>query len=220
MKRFAKLISCLFTAMMVASLALAFGLGGCSAKLYRLPHDQFCYSASTGSTIELELSEKKYVIDLLNNGKWYSGIAKCPADYKFFTQMYTIGYCADDGVFNNFTLNCSMTISEEEKLLLNEYLSTDSEGKDIIEKAYFYGRVLEIYDGSCLLTVTDTGNQQFGLDNKVVVHTNIEDCPEIAVGDYLRVVFDGRVAESYPPQIFSPTAIEKTNSIGESIYEE
>ncbi len=205
------------TALFLASLLLALGVGGCALKIYKLPHDQFCYSASTDSVVDLPLSEKKYVIDLLNGGKWYGGIAKCPADYNFYTQMYSIGYCAESGVFNNFMLQCSMTISEEERQILNGYLSMNLDDKDIIAKAYFYGRVVEIYDGSCLLTVTDTGNQQFGVGNKVVVHTLSVDCPEYAVGDYLRIVFDGTIAESYPPQIFRVYEIQKTNSNGSNI---
>lgn len=198
-------------ALFLASVLLALGVGGCALKIYRLPHDQFCYSASTDSVVDLQLSEKKYVIRLLNNGKWYNGIAKCPADYNFYTQMYSIGYCAESGVFNNFTLQCSMTISEEERQILNGYLSTELDDKDNIAKAYFYGRVVEIYEGSCLLTVTDTGNQQFAVGHKVVLHTLSVDCPEYAVGDYLRVVFDGRIAESFPPQIFGPIEIRKTD---------
>ncbi len=90
-------------------------------------------------------------------------------------------------------------------------------GCDIIKQAYFRGKVIEVYDTSCLIEVTDTGNQQFAIGNKVVVNTDVDGCPQYAVGDYLRVVFDGKVAKSYPPQILSVYNIHKTDEIGNNI---
>lgn len=77
--------------------------------------------------------------------------------------------------------------------------------------AYFNGKVVEAYDGSCLMEVSDKGNQQLDVGSKVVVYTNIEACPDYIVGDYLTVNYDGAVAESYPPQILKVSSIEKKN---------
>ena len=91
-------------------------------KKYVLPWDRFCYSAVDGSVIELEPAQKKFIIDLLNNGDWYDDLAKCPSDVKFYTQNQEIGYCAEEGIFNDFTSGNSLKISEENKVIVNEYL--------------------------------------------------------------------------------------------------
>ena len=70
-----------------------------------------------------------------------------------------------------------------------------------VDQHYFSGRVIEAYGASCLVEVTDMGNQHFKLGDRLVIHTNIENCPAYSEGDSLKIVFDGMVAESYPPQI-------------------
>ena len=82
-------------------------------------------------------------------------------------------------------------------------------GKDILNP-HFTGEVLERYEKSCLLKITDIGNTPLAVGDKVVVSTNIQNCPEYAVGDSLIVVFNGEIAKSYPPQILNPTIISKT----------
>ena len=74
------------------------------------------------------------------------------------------------------------------------------DGRDILNP-YFTGKVIEIYEKGCLLEVTDIGNGHFTIGDKVQVNTNISTCPEYYVGDFLRISFDGKIAESYPPQI-------------------
>ena len=91
-------------------------------KKYVLPWDRFCYSAVDGSVIELEPAQKKFIIDLLSNGDWYDDLAKCPSDVKFYTQNQEIGYCAEEGIFNDFTSGKSLKISEENRVIVNEYL--------------------------------------------------------------------------------------------------
>ncbi len=80
---------------------------------------------------------------------------------------------------------------------------------DIIDQPYFYGRVIEKYGTSCIVEVTDTGNQYFTVGDLISVNTNIDACPEYAIGDNLRIVFDGAVAESYPMQINKVFSITK-----------
>ena len=60
----------------VLTLVLILGFGSCAKREYELPWDNFCYSSNDGSVIELSAEEKSYIIDLLNNGKWYGEIAK------------------------------------------------------------------------------------------------------------------------------------------------
>lgn len=87
----------------------------------------------------------------------------------------------------------------------------ENEGEDMTNSPYFTGKVLEKYEGSCLLEVTDEGNAYMGIGNLVVVRTNIEKCPEYEVGDYLTITFDGRAAQSYPPQIFNVFSVVKAS---------
>ena len=85
------------------------------------------------------------------------------------------------------------------------------------ERVYFVGKVIEVYDGRCLLEVTNNGNQGIASGDVVVVNTDIENCPTYAVGDFLRIEFDGTMALSYPPQILRVYAIAKTDAIGNGI---
>ena len=82
---------------------------------------------------------------------------------------------------------------------------------------YFVGKVIEVYEDSCLLEVTNNGNQHLASGDVVVVNTDIDNCPTYAIGDFLRIEFDGTMAESYPPQILKVSSIDKTDGIGNSI---
>ena len=88
---------------------------------------------------------------------------------------------------------------------------SDDEGRDILNP-HFTGKVIEKHENSCLLEVTDIGNGHLAMGSPVVVSTNIPNCPEYEVGDFLIIVFDGTVAESYPPQILRVSTITKTDS--------
>ncbi|MBQ5591957.1 MAG: hypothetical protein IIU80_03345 [Clostridia bacterium] len=83
----------------------------------------------------------------------------------------------------------------------------NANGKYDGEKACFKGKVIEKYENNCLVEVTDNGNQHFMLSDRVIVKTDIEGCPNYTVGDYLKIEFDGIVAESYPLQILNVFSI-------------
>ena len=74
------------------------------------------------------------------------------------------------------------------------------EQRDILEP-YFTGKVLEKYDESCLVEVTDAGNGNIAVGQQVVVHMNVPNCPDYAVGDLLTISFDGKMTCSLPPQV-------------------
>ena len=97
----------------------------------------------------------------------------------------------------------------------------DDKGKDsdndIVNQVYFCGKVIEVYDKSCLVEVIRIGNQHLIIGDKVVVHTDIEGCPQYAVGDCLKIVFDGKVTKSNPPQIVNVYGIYKTDKDGNDI---
>lgn len=91
------------------------------------------------------------------------------------------------------------------------FVSCDGIADDLKDgdDAYFRAKVIEAYENSCLVEVTDAGNQSFSVGSLISVSTNIEDCPEYGVGDHLEIIFDGEVAESYPMQIFNVIEINK-----------
>ena len=77
------------------------------------------------------------------------------------------------------------------------------------DRPHLTGKVLEVFDGGCLLEITEQDSPYMAVGGEVVVHTNVEGCPAYAVGDLLTVFFDGSMATSYPPQIFKVYAVEK-----------
>lgn len=107
---------------LILAFLVLIGLAGCTLKIYKLPEDGFCYTAYEKVEIELSKEAQEYVINLLNNGKWYFDLIKCPADVNFYTKGITLGYCAESGAFNDFTLRRSLVISETERIILNDYL--------------------------------------------------------------------------------------------------
>lgn len=106
---------------LVITLTLMLLLSSCNIQLYKLPHDAFCYS-DTDTVVELETEEKEYIINLLNEGKWHPDVAKCTTDYNFYTQKQSLGYNAEEGIFNDFTLSRSLKLSEEDRIAVNLYL--------------------------------------------------------------------------------------------------
>ncbi len=75
--------------------------------------------------------------------------------------------------------------------------------------AYFTGKVIEILEDRCLVEVTDIGNQNFTVGEKIFVGTNFKGCPKIALDERIKVQFDGCMALSYPPLVFRVYKIEK-----------
>ena len=88
---------------------------------------------------------------------------------------------------------------------------TKEEGVDVLNP-YFTGKVLEKHEKSCLLEVTDGGNQSFAAGTLISVSTDVANCPDFDEGDLLTVSFDGTAAESYPMQIFNVYLIAKTEA--------
>ena len=83
------------------------------------------------------------------------------------------------------------------------------------QNPYFTGKVIGIEeDGKCLMEVTNTGNGNFYVGERIIVNTNIKDCPKYAVGDHLRISFDGKVALSLPGQVLNVYSVVKTDANG------
>ncbi len=98
---------------------------GCG-KIYEIPHDQFCiYTGETeglSMEISLSLSEKKDIIQILNNGKWANKLTNCACNFKFYTQKQTVAYHTECGTFNDYTNQKSMIVSEEQRQKINAIL--------------------------------------------------------------------------------------------------
>jgi hypothetical protein len=118
--------------------------------------------------------------------------------------MQRVGYVSDEGYFNDFTLERSMKLTDEEREKVNEYLFANSRVK-------FEGRVIEKHGGGCLLEIVFSDNSSMAEGMPIMVHLGDVDCPEYEVGDHLVITFNGTVAESYPPQIFGVYDVYKTD---------
>ena len=96
--------------------------------------------------------------------------------------------------------------------------NSDTQSQNNAKPAYFVGKVTEIHEAYCLVEVTDAGNYgHLAVGTPVHVKTEIENCPDFVVGDCLKITFDGTVQELYPPIIPNVSAINKTDSTGNSI---
>ena len=82
------------------------------------------------------------------------------------------------------------------------------------EHPYFTGKVIGLEEWGCLMEVTHTGNGNFYVGEKIIVNTNIKGCPKFAVGDHLRISFDGKVALSLPGQVLNVYSVVKTDANG------
>ena len=112
-------------------------------------------------------------------------------------------------IYNNVKPTCDHEHHTEEEI--------GEEGLDALNDPYFTGKVLEINEKGFLLEVTNTGNGCFAVGERVQVNTDLSCCEMYAVGDYLRISFDGKVALSLPPQVACVTSICKTDSEGNCI---
>lgn len=82
------------------------------------------------------------------------------------------------------------------------------------ENPYFTGKVIEIEERGCLMEITNTGNGNFYVGEKLIVNTNIKGSPKYEIGDHLRISFDGKVALSYPGQVLNVYTVVKTDANG------
>ena len=104
------------------------GLFGCAEKTYTLPYDEFCYSNDGQQTIDLELKDKEYIINLLNESEWIDDLSNCGYDFVFYTQKQEVRYHSECGTFNDITSGKGLQVTEELRLQINGFLEVaDSE---------------------------------------------------------------------------------------------
>ena len=103
-------------------------------------------------------------------------------------------------------------------LLISLVACNKDEGENNAQPAYFIGKTVEIYESYCIIEVTDEGNYgRLAIGTTAKVMTDTVDCPEYALGDHLKVVFDGAISKSNPPQVLHVIRIEKTDNAGNKI---
>lgn len=101
-------------------------LAGCAERTYELSWDGFCYTAGTQEQpVELEPKDKNCIIDILNSATWVNDLAKCPPDFVFVTQKQRINYNCECGVFNDITRGKSTTVSEEQRVTINNIIKSN-----------------------------------------------------------------------------------------------
>lgn len=67
---------------------------------------------------------KSFLVDLLNNSKWHNDIAKCDCDYTVMMKnQREIFYHSECGTFIDYDFDKSLTVSEEDRVKLNDYFS-------------------------------------------------------------------------------------------------
>lgn len=91
--------------------------------------------------------------------------------------------------------------------------TTEPQGTEV----YFVAKVVEPGEKTLLVEVTDVGTSNIPLGNQAWISSPKESNVSYsgyAAGDYVRVVFDGMVMETYPLQINSVTYISLTDSTG------
>ena len=108
----------------ILSVLFIFAVSACSNRVYELPWDTFC--SKEFDIIELELEEKKYIINLLNEGDWQYDVTKCACDYSFHPQKQSVGYHSECGIFNDYTRKKHIKVTEEQRLKINEFLGVYS----------------------------------------------------------------------------------------------
>ncbi|MEG1072408.1 MAG: DUF3221 domain-containing protein [Oscillospiraceae bacterium] len=80
---------------------------------------------------------------------------------------------------------------------------------DIYEEAHFSGMVTEVFDKAIIVAVDENEDERKSCDQmSVSLDVKLKDSmTEFAVGDTVKVFYDGTIAESYPGQINTVYAI-------------
>ena len=199
---------------LVMLLAMIFACVGCGNQKYEAPISvKLLGDGNTVTIIDDFTSER--LLEILNEGKWEDGLCDCFNQLYLTVNGYKIGYSTSCKTFNNTTNRKSLelddvTAQEVEEILCS--LEISFEGEDFVHDSgigvpfMLEGEVLSISSTSITLK-TET-------HDKIVVSTRFadgfgykSDVGNINVGDRVHVLYDGKVAESYPPQILTVYSI-------------
>jgi len=146
--------------------------------------------------------ESERLLEILNGGEWEDGLCDCVNEFYLTLNVHKIGYSTGCNTFNNVTNGSSLVLDDQTAAEVEEILCS------LFPKAHMpyilEGEVLTVSNGS--ITVKTELYDGLG----IVVSTNFvdgygykSDMANIEVGDSVCVLYDGKVAESYPPQILT-----------------
>ncbi len=210
------------------ALALAFVMifvfVGCGSTKYTAPIQiQLFGYDGTGTVVDDFDSER--LLEILNEGEWRDGLCDCINEFTLTVNDNKIGYNVSCGTFNNTTNGTSLVLDDATADELWEIFKSvlskfeNQEQSQLVDCIFDHeadipymleGEVMSVSSGS--ITVKTELYDGLG----IVVSTNFlegygykSDISNIAVGDRVRVLYDGKVAESYPPQILSVYSINK-----------
>lgn len=190
---------------------------GCGNPKYTAPIQVRILDDGTTATAVDDFDSVR-LIEILNEGKWEDGLCDCVNQFYLTVNGHKIGYSTSCKTFNNTTngkaLELDDVTAEEVKEILYSvpFYFGGEETSDFVHDHgvgvpfMLEGEVLSVSKNS--ITVK---NDQY---DRIVVSTRFvegygykSDVENIKVGDFVRVLYDGKVAESYPPQILTVYSI-------------
>ena len=194
---------------------------GCGNSKYTAPISvKMLGEGNTVTMIEDFASDR--LLEILNDGNWEVGLYDCVSSFYLTVNGHKIGYSSSGMIFNNTTNGKSLKLDNATAMEVEEIfysLDFNFEGGKMPEFVYdreadipymLEGEIISVSNGS--ITVKTELYDGLG----IVVSTNFlegygykSDISNISVGDRVRVLYDGKVAESYPPQILSVYSINK-----------
>lgn len=92
--------------------------------------------------------------------------------------------------------------------------------KETDNQVSFVGTVVEIDEERLLVEVTNNADSAFSAGNQVYVQkevVSVDGCPDVEIGEYIRVFFDGNIEDSIPARIGRIFSIYKTDETGNDI---
>ena len=193
---------------LIAVIIVAVSCIGCGKMEYTAPISvKITGDGDIATAVEDFVSER--LLEILNTGNWEEGLCDCVNQFYLTVNGHKIGYSTGCMTFNNTTNRKSLkldnaTAGEVEEILCS--LKPDFMGDEFIHE--LEGEVTSVSTGS--ITVKTELYDGLG----IVVSTRFvegfghkSDVENIKTGDRVRVLYDGRIAESYPPQILSVYSI-------------
>ena len=198
---------------------MIFACVGCGSSKYTAPI-QIKLLGDEATVTVVDDFDSARLLEILNKGKWENGLCDCANQFYLTVSDHKIGYSTSCKTFNNTKNGKSLVLDDATAEEVKEILYSmpfNFDGEETSEFVHdsgsgvpsmLEGEVLSISNGS----ITVKNEQYDGLG--VVVSTSFvegygykSDVDKIKVGDFVHVLYDGKVAESYPPQILTVYSI-------------
>ena len=83
-----------------------------------------CVKYQSSDPVAADGEYRSFFVDLINNSKWNKGVAKCDCDYTIIMENEReIFYHSECGTFIDYDFNKSLTLSEEDRVKINNYFA-------------------------------------------------------------------------------------------------